>query len=189
MKILILLSLTFFTTYNVVAQNCNPPKDNIEGSVKPYKIFKFSNGKTLGFCGTIQKTKKEINYTEFELYICGADTSFLIKDATQTCSIKQIRDTLFIEEYYSIANGKSLSINWTKFYVTKVYWKASKIKQEDYFKTDLKKYSKVEIEKTLNEYKKTKKNNDYDKNLLLGHRLFWAYVSGSKKAGEYLEKF
>ena len=72
--------------------------------------------------------------------------------------------------------------------MTKLYWKSKKLIQESYYKKDLTKYTSVEIEKVLKEFKANNKNFSGEKMLLLGHRLFWAYVSGSKLAGQYLEK-
>ncbi len=189
MKTLISIIAFFFISYSSFAQNCKCTKDNIAGKEKPEKVYKFSNGKYIGLCGTAETNNKEKNYTEFEIHTCGADTSILVIEATQTCSIDQIKDTLLIQEYFDIANGKNLSGKWTRFYVTKIYWKGKKIVKENYFKKDLKKYTKAEIDKVLKDYITTEKSTNFDKILLLGHRLFWAYVSGSKKAGKYLDNF
>jgi hypothetical protein len=52
----------------------------------------------------------------------------------------------------------------------------------------LRKYSSAEIKKVLLEYRNTKKEYNSEKVLAISNKLFWAYVSGSKKADEYLNE-
>lgn len=189
MKITSSLFLVILISTNLFGQNCKCPAGNISAEDKPSKIYKFSNGKKLGLCGTGEIINKEKRYSEFIIYQCGVDSAFLEVGAMETCTVEQSKDTLIVQEFYGIANGKNLSINWIKFYVTKIFFKGSILSKKKYFKQDLEKYKKGEIEKVMNEYRNTKKNCNSEKILLIGHRLFWAYVSGSKKAGEYLENF
>ena len=188
MKTLITILFTLFVFSSLVGQNCNCPTNNISGADKPSKVFKFSNGKTLGLCGGSETKNKEKVYSEFIIFKCGLDTSILEFDGTQSCTVEQNKDTLIIQEFYNIANNKNLTLKWTKFYVTKLYWKSKKLIRESYYKKDLTKYTSVEIENVLKEFKASNKRFSGDKILLLGHRLFWAYVSDSKLAGQYLEK-
>lgn len=191
MKILTLILVVLFSSNLLFGQNCACPSDNISGNKKPNKTFKFSNGKSIGLCGdfTIQNNEKQ--YSESVIYKCGQENSLLEFDGTTSYTIEQNKDTVIIQEFYIIANGKNLSLKWSKFYLTKLFWESAQLKQKSYYKKDLRKYSDFEIEKVLNEYRTTQnyKILNFDKILLIGHRLFWAYASGSKKAGQYLEDF
>ena len=193
MKISFLLTLMLIATNFVLGQNCYcPMKSNFiqTDNQQPDSIFTLFNGEKLALCGYSEIDNEEKVWSEFTISWCGADTALLEFDATQNCAIEQWEDTLVIEEYYNIANGRNMSLQWTKFYVIKLYWDNNRWTTKSYYRQDLQKYSKTEIEHVLYEYDTTKtiQGFDGDKILLIGYRLFWAYVSGSKEAGQDLEQ-
>ena len=188
-KYLILICLIFSTLFAVGQKySCNCPSHTITHIGKPDKIFQFSNGKTVALCGYSEIQNNQKVFSEFVIYPCG-QFKFIAKwDATQTCTIEQKNDTLIVQEFYFIANGKDMSLKWTKFYKTKYYWKSLKLVDTSFYLKSLRKYSPIEIKKALLQFENLKKVYNSENTLLVGHRLFWAYVSGSKKAGQYLEK-
>jgi hypothetical protein len=189
-KRLIFISLIFSTLVAVGQKkhSCNCPSHTITHVGKPDKIFKFSNGQTVALCGYSEIQNKQKVFSEFVIYHCGQSKIIAEWYATQTCTIEQRNDTLIIQEFYPIANGKDMSLNWTKFYKTKYYWKSLKLIDTSFYVNNLRKYSPTEIKKALLQFEHLKKIYNSEKTLLVGHRLFWAYVSGNKKAGQYLEK-
>ena len=151
--------------------------------------FEITKSKTLAVYGNHKKEKNKLTYSDFVLYQCGDSTVISEWDGTQTCTIKQDKDTLIIQELYPIPNGQNFSVNWLEFYVTKYYLKGNKIENTTYFRNDLKKYSSLEIKQLLKQFESQKEPIlNYDNYLIAINRLFWAYVSGSKRAETYLEK-
>jgi hypothetical protein len=188
MRVLIILLITQLYFYNLTAQNCDCPAiNNISGLSKPSKLFKFLNGKTLGLCGNAEIKSKEKIYSECVIYQCKADTPLFVISALQSCTIEQQKDTLIIEEYYYLPIGKNFTNNPTKFYVAKLYFEASNWVTKNYFKKNVRKYSNSEIQNVLLRYDNTKKVYNSDKVLVIADQLFWAYVSGSKKAEDNLK--
>ncbi len=191
MKAYLLILFVFFSSNLLWGQNCACPANNISGNKNPTEVFKFLNGKKVAVCGSLEVVNKEKQYSDFIIYDCADNKILLEFDATQTCTIEKKKDTLIINEFEILANGKHQTIKWTKFYIIKLYWDLDKrFIQKSFFRKDLEKYSKTQVEKVLKEFilaQRPQKN--FDKTILIGHRLFWAYVSGSKKAGKYLESF
>ena len=190
MKTLLILSVLLILTLVLVAQktDCNCPANTITHNGKPDKVFKFSNGETLAICGYSEIQQKQKVLSEFLIYQCEKYKIIETWDATQICTIEKYHDTLIVEKFYNIANGKDMSLKWTKFYKKIFYWKQSQLSDTAFFINDLRKYSLIEINKALFQFKNLKKKYKSENILLVGDRLFWAYVSGNKIAGTYLEK-
>jgi len=187
----LIFTVLSFSTLTAVGQTrgaCNCPSNTITHNGKPDKIFKFPNGKSLALCGYSEIQNKQKVFSEFVIYNCGQSKAIAQWDATQTCTIQQKNDTLIVQEFYNIANGKDLSLKWKKFYTTKYYWQSSKLKDTSFYNNGLRKYSSIEIKKVLTQFENLKKIYNSENTLLVGQRLFWAYVSGNKKAGQYLEE-
>jgi len=53
----------------------------------------------------------------------------------------------------------------------------------------LPKYSPTQIKIVISQYKKLTKQAGGDSTLVVAHRFFWAYVSGSKEAANHLNTF
>ncbi len=184
-----LILLAFLQFQCAIAQSkssCNCPENEYTTNAKPNKIFTFSTGQKLSVCGEAEKKNDEIQYDGCIVFQCGKSKSIYESDHTKPCIIKQTVDTIFIHEITPIANGKNQSIVWTKFHVEKLFFRNDKLVDTNYYRSDVNRYTAKEIQKIEAAYKIFKKENNFDGLLLLAHQLFWAYVSGSKKAGDYL---
>lgn len=106
----------------------------------------------------------------------------------QTCKVKKVADTIFVDELYGIPIGKDFKEIWLPFYSNKYFFIGSKLKQVKFFRTDIRKYSKKQILQVFQKYKELTKGN-YDNIVNVANMLFWAYVSGSKEAEVYLKSF
>lgn len=185
----IVLLFSTLVTVGQTKSTCNCPSNTIAHNSKPDLIFKFSNGKSVGLCGYSENQNKQQLFSEFIIYQCGQKIAIAEWGATRNCTVEQKNDTLIIQELFLIANGKNLSLRWEKFYKTKFYWDSDKLIDASYYLKNLKKYSPNEIKKVMTEFEQLHINNNKESILLIAHRLFWAYVSGNKKAGKYLEDF
>jgi len=175
--------LTVLLSYSVKSQNCNCPQDKMlpkYGST--VRVFSFSSSIKLGICGYHKVVGKDTAYSEFCLFQCGFNKVIDEWDATQICRINQVRDTLFVKELKGLPVGKNMEAKWAPFYINKYYFTNGVLKQETFYRKDLKNYSDLQIHEVLDEYKKLKKDGNYEHLLLVANRLFWAYVSGSKEA-------
>lgn len=189
MRHLIFLFISFLQIQIGLCQSkkkCLCPENDYTSNTKPGKMFTFSNGQKLGVCGDGEKKSGEIQYNGCVVFECGKTKTIYESDYTTVCTITQNLDTLTIQEIMPIANGKNQSIVWTKFYVEKWFYRDNKLKDTNYYRKDVKRYTANEIKKVETAFINYKKENNFDALLLLSHQLFWAYVSGSKKAGEYL---
>ena len=180
----ILLTLGHFS----FGQNndCDCPKNNLTTTEKAVKIFKFSNGIEFGLCGYIEY---DTIYSEFIIYQCGQSTFLNEWDATRSCVISLLNDTLSIQELYGLAIGNNLEIKWVPFHKTNYYFENSTLHTLSSFLTDLPKYSSSQIENVLKQHNQLTKKAGGDSILLVAHRLFWAYISGSKKAETFFKNF
>lgn len=78
---------------------------------KPNLIFDFLNGKSVSICGFFDKEIQDgeaLIMSEFNVFDCKTGESYLEYDATQTCRIKKLQDTLIIEELNYLPSGE----NW-----------------------------------------------------------------------------
>ena len=190
MKELFILIFLLSLSYSVRSQNCYCPTDEL-GVVNPtgeaVKIFLFSNNIKLGLCGYVEVEKRDTIYSEFNLFECGQKKPIEEWDATESCKIKKIKDTLLIQDLYLLPVGNDFNLIWVPFYIHKFCFKKSVLYEVKYFRKDIKKYSKTQIKKVFEEYKKLSKGN-YEHTLEVASMLFWAYVSGSKEAESYLKE-
>jgi hypothetical protein len=96
---------------------------------------------------------------------------------------------LIVKELFGLAIDKKMEIKWVPFYITKYYFDKSILHSTAFFRKDLIKYTPTQIRSVINQYQNLKKIETADDMLLVAHRLFWAYVSGSKEAERYLNSF
>lgn len=169
--------------------NCNCPKNDFTSSVKPDKIFSFSNGRKIGLCGATEMINNKMAYTEFILFQCGQQKIINQWGATQSCTLLKTKDTLVVNELFGLAIGKNMTIKWVPFQITKYYFSNSALSTSTFFKKDLPKYSKAQVNSVIKQYAQLTKQTNGDTVLLVAHRLFWAYVSGSKEAATLLNNF
>lgn len=177
----LLESVSFGQTINCICKLQN------ETIVKPIKVFHLTKTKSIAVCGTSEPKNGKIEYSEFSLHQCGLTKIINEWDGTQTCTIKQNKDTLIVQEFYGIPNGERFSVKWREFYVYKYYFKGNRLIDTLFFRDDLKKYTNKEIQIALFNFEKIQGPiTKSDKYLIAVNRLFWAYVSGSKKAEKHL---
>jgi hypothetical protein len=170
-------------------KNCDCPKKGYNDSGKADKMFSFKNKMTIGLCGFMEQKGADTIYSEFVLFHCEQEKILKDWDATQSCKISKKRDTLIVQELYGLAIDKYLAIKWIPFYITKYYFVNSKLHSTSFFRNDLPKYTTKQIETVITQYRLVTKQSDADSILLIAHRLFWAYVSGSKEAANHLNSF
>lgn len=168
---------------------CDCPKNDLTISFKADKIFTFSNGASIGVCGFIDTTGKDTIYSEFILYQCGKTAIIDKWDATKTCKILTLKDTLFIQEIYGLAISNQMEIKSVPFYITKYYFDNNFLRSTSYFRNDIPKYSLKKINKVIIQYKNLTVKSKSETKLLIAHRLFWAFASGNKEASNYLDSF
>ncbi len=185
---LVFLCLYTFISFSQENKGCNCPEKTITHAGKPDSVYQFSNEKKIGLYGYIDIEDKHIHYSEFVIFFCEEEKKIAEWGALQTCLVEQKKDTLVIGELYDIPNGKNHASQWQPFYISKYYFKSSQLIDTSCYRTDLRKYSAAEIKIVLAQHEALT-TKDYEYVLLIGHRLFWAYVSGSKQAGVYLENF
>jgi len=187
-----LLTILFITVgHFAFGQNrsCDCPKNDLSTSVKADKIFTFRNGKSIGLCGYVDTDNKDTSYSEFFLFQCGQTNILNQWDATQICKISKRKDTLIVQELYGLAIDKNMEIKWVPFYITKYYFNDKVLHSTAFFRKDLPKYSPTQIKSVITQYNKLTRQASGDSTLLIAHRLFWAYVSGSKEAANHLNTF
>ena len=158
-----------------------------EAGNKPQKVFSFSNGRRIGLCGERSSLQGVEVYTGCTIYPCGQHKAMGEWDATESCSVIQKGDTLEVAEWYPIANGRHLSLEWHPFYIIQYHWGHGRWMQASWFDRHLRTYTVQEIKQVAGQYAALAKPRNYDHLLLVAHRLFWAYVSGSRQAGKDLE--
>ena len=93
----LILSFILILTYTVsYGQDCACPTENIASTKNPEIIFHFRNNNQLGICGSYEINDKDTVYSEFTLFECGKNKSIEEWDATESCIIKRIKDTIEI---------------------------------------------------------------------------------------------
>ena len=191
MKFLSIFLCLPFICHIASGQNktCNCPENELGEKGRADKIFSFKNGRSIGLCGSMETRDNTVTWSEFILFQCGSATIVSDWDATQSCKISMDKDTLIVQEFYGLALDKDQRIIRVPFYITKYYFTQSSLKTFSYFRKDLPKYRNAEISKVLMSYNRMTRKSEGDSILLTAHKLFWAYVSGSKIAGKYLDGF
>ena len=180
---------TFFSSILLVfccsmarAQDCACPDGiNNDNDGKPYKTFRFSNGKELGICGYAAVENNDTSYTMFTLFQCEDKTPVKAWGANQTCQAEQVKDDLFIKEMYGLPIGQSFSTLWRPFYIHRFFYKNGALQEVTSYRKDLPKYSKQQIEQVFEAYKNLSKDSN-ESTMHVANMLFWAYTSGNKDA-------
>ncbi|HEY9176400.1 MAG TPA: hypothetical protein VIN07_01855, partial [Flavipsychrobacter sp.] len=190
-------SVIFFLLFVVpsTAQDeCDWKKDEYNIKAKPTHVFNIVN-KSLGFYGWEHSEYNDIKekcYSEAVLYDCKTKEVIFEWDATQNCSVVQKQDTIVITEYYLLAVGDDMNLVWKPFYVTKVYLQKNQTKRFSYFLLNSYHYNAEQIKTTINIYTSTTRDKypwNSEEQLKIAYQLQWAYISGSKEAGNLLEMF
>lgn len=187
-KLLVLLPVLVLGAFVFGQQkqpSCKCPKKGFNLSGKADKVFDLGNGKQLGICGSIEKKKKDTLYSEFILFQCGQNKTIEEWDGTESCSITQKSDTLFISTFAGLPIGKNFEMVWVPFEIQQYFYRNTGLVDSLFYASGLPVYSAVQIKKVLSQYAKLTRENG-DSILLVSHRLFWAYVSGSKEAEQGL---
>lgn len=101
-KLLTMLFLTIiFSAFGQTSsKNCLCSESQIKADTKPDTIFYLQNRTPISFCGYKFKDSKPPVYLKFVLAFCLSDTILNIDtwNANQSCFIRTIGDTLFVDE-------------------------------------------------------------------------------------------
>ncbi len=154
--------------------------------VKADSIYTFSNGKSLAICG-YREGNPNI-FSEFYLNRCDMDSSLGFWDALRDCKVTLENDTLFIREFKLMANGGNREVLANIYTIEKFYFKQGELKRNLIINPELKMYNQESINLVIKKYESTKGEMSEDK-IDLAYELFYATISGSKKASEYFKKF
>jgi hypothetical protein len=87
-------------------ENCKCAENDFTGT-KADTVYKFSNGKIITLCGYRNIENKPINFSEFVLSACRERTIIDFWDATKTCNLRQVKDTLIVEELINLPTEKN----------------------------------------------------------------------------------
>lgn len=190
-KLLFILFIPAFgqVTLGQTNVSCNcPTGQDLAHQGAPEKVFYLSNGKQIGLCGDFDKEDRDTVYSEVILYHCGNEGFFRGWNGIKTCKIDQDKDTIVVRHMVALPIGENMEIVSTAFKIEKYYYKGSKFVVRSVYRNDLTKYDLPQIKTVLEQYSKLTPG-DYDAILLVERRLFWAYISGSAEAGNYLNTF
>jgi hypothetical protein len=101
-KLLTILFLTIIVSAfaQTSSKNCICSESQIKADTKPNTIFYLQNRTPISFCGYRFKDSKPPVYLKFILAFCLSDTILNIDtwNANQSCYIRTIGDTLFVDE-------------------------------------------------------------------------------------------
>jgi hypothetical protein len=176
-------------------KECSCPKGMLDmeefGGKQANRLFSFSNGKTIGLCGSPDTTENRIEYSTAALFECN--TKKIIRDWFGYCTItvEYKPDTIIITNSEWLPVGKDFGFKMIKVSYEKVFYKGNKLIISDYYEQSLPKYSSTQINWILNKYKSVKDIYEYrinDSDIAIAYLLFWAYVSGSYEAETYFKQ-
>lgn len=123
-------------------------------------------------------------------YLFNINTKEIVFKWKEFASVKQLKDTIIVTEYQQLPVGENYSLVYLPFLETKIFDKNGSIEKRHKYLIDKHKYSEKEIKKALKQYRGVSKRRDkiihHGEWQYTYYRLFWCYVSGSKKALEYL---
>lgn len=168
-------------------EDCKCAENDFAGT-KTDTVYQLSNGKRIALCGYRNIEKKPIDFSEFVLSVCGEKMIIDFWDATQTCNLKKINDTLIVEELIDLPTKKDRNYETNIWGIDKIYFENDKVIKKHFVNKNIKSYSEKEIARTLKEYENADEKID-DGKMLLVNRLFISTLSGNKKAREYFYKF
>ncbi len=181
MKTYIILILVLMCTFSIRAQVCSCPADiNSDNEGLPNKVFRFSNGKELGICG-YTAVETDTSYTKFTLFECGSNKPVETWDVTRTCQVEQVKDELIIKEMFGLPIGQSFSTLWRPFLIHKYSYKNGTLQETEYYRKDLDRYNKQQMEQVFAEYKKLPEGSKQNM-MHVANMLFWAAFCGNTEA-------
>ena len=181
MRTVLIIFLTLITSIRLIAQDCACPADvHTDNDDKPNRIFRFANGKELGICG-YNSADGDSTYTKFSLFECVSNKVVEVWDVTKTCQAQMIKDELIVKEMYGLPIGQTFSTLWRPFLIHKFSYKNGAVHEEEYFRKDLDKYSKEQLEQVFAEYKKLP-DGGKENMMHVANMLFWASFCGNKEA-------
>ncbi len=151
-------------------------------------IYTFSNGKKIALSGYRNTESDSVNFSEFVLFVCGESKIIDFWGATETCNLKVIKDTLFVEGLINLPTGKDRNFESTVWGIDKLFFISGKLVQKYSLNKRIRKYSKQEVLTTLEEYENADDMLN-DKKMSLVNRLFMAAISKDKQASDYFYQF
>ncbi len=178
-----LMSVTSFS--QAKRERCNCPENSFAGT-SPDTSFVLSNGKKILLCGYINPGVKPATYSEFILATCGEPGIIDFWDATETCSIRSVNDTLIVENLVNLPTGKNRAFKETVWSTARIFYMDKLAVRAKTVNRNIPKYSEADITKTLKEYERST-GGISDEKIKLANRLFMAAISGDKKARQYFK--
>ena len=153
----------------------------------PQIIYTFSNKHKIGLCGEYEIENLDTIYSEFSIYECGKDDPINEWGAMESCKVSQKDDTLLVSDIYMLPVGDNFIFLPISFYIHRFFYKGDSLIEQAYYRNDIKKYTKSQRKSVIEQYKTLRRGN-YDTTMHVANKLFWGYVSGSKKAERLLLK-
>lgn len=196
MKCQLLFILSFFWATTLVAQKkciCPPNVISSVSGKEPSVSFSLNKDISIGVCGEGEvddhyDTNEKI-YSETYIFDCSSNDIIYEWYALQPCTINKHKDTVFIKELFLLPIGKNFSYKWSPFYITEIFPQNGIIKKRSYHLLNKDLYTQEQINNILQTYRQAD-STTYEWNseeyLNLCSQLFWCYISGNKKAEEYL---
>lgn len=168
-------------------EDCKCAENDFVGT-KTDTVYQLSNGKRIALCGYRNIENKPIDFSEFVLSVCGEKKIIDFWDATETCNLKTIKDTLIVEELINLPTEKNRIYNSTIWSIEKFYFQNEQLKRKKFLNQKIRKYNNAEILLTLKEYENADEKLN-DEKMQLVNRLFIATISKNNKARDYFYKF
>lgn len=187
----ITIILTFLTLTSVYGQtkktSCDCPKTQFAGT-KADTTFYLFNGKTIVLCGYKNPDSKPTTFSEFILAVCGQDTIIDFWGAVMTCRLKVNKDTLLVGQLQNLPTGKNFKFQEAIWTTEKIYFSGQKLVRKLEVNSQIRKYSRDEIQSVLKTYETATLGLD-DSKMEIANKLFIAAISGDKIARQYFKEF
>jgi hypothetical protein len=181
MRTIFVCFITIVSSFLGKAQECTCPVGiNNDNDGKPSRIFHFSNGKELGICG-YTAPELDTSYNQFTLFECGTGKAIEVWDVNKTCQAQMVKDELFLKEMYGLPIGQNFSTIWRPFLIHKFSYKNEAVHEDEYYRKDLGKYSKDQLNQIFAEYKKLPEGGK-ENMMHVANMLFYASFCGNKEA-------
>ncbi|MCL7987130.1 hypothetical protein M8998_04145 [Sphingobacterium sp. lm-10] len=161
-------------------EDCHCPENKYAPS-KANQVFTFSNGQKIVACGFVLNHGAFLELSEFVLAECDSDHIIDFWDAMRSCRLSFSRDTLLIEDLYTLPLGDNLQetvITWAREYIS---YDHGVLKRDKAINRNLKLYDQSTIQAVLKAYESTD-NILNDAKMGLLDRLFVAAISNSEEA-------
>jgi hypothetical protein len=168
---------------------CNCPK-TVYAYTKADTVFSLTNGKRIALCGyrDTETIKGKLLFSEFVLSPCGQSHIIKFWGAVETCTLRVVKDTLFVEKLVSLPVGKNMSEQYTVWTVEPIYFVGNRVVHTFKISSHLPTYNPGQIRSVLQAYNHTL-NRNTETVTQLAYRLLISAISGSKKAHLYLTTF